>query len=117
MPRRSRLNLPAAPMHIIQRGNNPRATFFADPGRSDSASRCAPTVPMPRPVPNPDRASACGGGREKVAGGPGWEFMLPMGDSAGAGSDGGDRPLPAPALPPRAGCNAARLVATTIHDI
>ncbi len=30
MPRRPRLNLPAAPMHVIQRGNNRQATFFAD---------------------------------------------------------------------------------------
>ena len=30
MPRRPRLNLPPAPMHVIQRGNNRQATFFAD---------------------------------------------------------------------------------------
>ena len=30
MPRRARLNLPAAPMHVIQRGNNRQATFFSD---------------------------------------------------------------------------------------
>jgi REP-associated tyrosine transposase len=30
MPRRSRLNLQDVPQHIIQRGNNRQATFFAD---------------------------------------------------------------------------------------
>jgi len=30
MPRRSRLNLANVPQHIIQRGNNRQATFFAD---------------------------------------------------------------------------------------
>lgn len=30
MPRRSRLVLPGVPMHLIQRGNNRQATFFAD---------------------------------------------------------------------------------------
>ena len=30
MPRRSRLNLADVPQHIIQRGNNRQATFFAE---------------------------------------------------------------------------------------
>jgi putative transposase len=30
MPRRARLALPNAPLHIIQRGNNRQACFFAD---------------------------------------------------------------------------------------
>jgi putative transposase len=30
MPRRPRLNLTDVPQHIIQRGNNRQATFFAD---------------------------------------------------------------------------------------
>src|SRR5712691_12205337 len=30
MPRRSRLNLTDVPQHIIQRGNNRQATFFAE---------------------------------------------------------------------------------------
>lgn len=30
MPRRARLTLPAVPMHLIQRGNNRQACFFAD---------------------------------------------------------------------------------------
>lgn len=30
MPRRARLRLPAVPMHVIQRGNNRQATFFAE---------------------------------------------------------------------------------------
>lgn len=29
MPRRARLSLPGVPMHIIQRGNNRQACFFA----------------------------------------------------------------------------------------
>ena len=30
MPRRARLNLADVPQHIIQRGNNRQATFFAE---------------------------------------------------------------------------------------
>ena len=30
MPRRARLTLPNVPMHVIQRGNNRQACFFAD---------------------------------------------------------------------------------------
>jgi len=30
MPRRARLTLPNVPLHIIQRGNNRQACFFAD---------------------------------------------------------------------------------------
>jgi len=30
MPRRARLMLPNVPMHVIQRGNNRQACFFAD---------------------------------------------------------------------------------------
>lgn len=30
MPRRARLYLPGIPLHIIQRGNNRQACFFAD---------------------------------------------------------------------------------------
>ena len=30
MPRRARLSLPNVPLHIIQRGNNRQACFFAD---------------------------------------------------------------------------------------
>jgi putative transposase len=30
MPRRARLSLPDVPLHIIQRGNNRQACFFAD---------------------------------------------------------------------------------------
>ena len=30
MPRRARLALPNVPLHIIQRGNNRQACFFAD---------------------------------------------------------------------------------------
>ena len=30
MPRRARLNLAEVPQHIIQRGNNRQATFFAE---------------------------------------------------------------------------------------
>ena len=30
MPRRNRLNLTDVPQHVIQRGNNRQATFFAD---------------------------------------------------------------------------------------
>ena len=30
MPRRARLSLPNVPVHIIQRGNNRQACFFAD---------------------------------------------------------------------------------------
>jgi putative transposase len=30
MPRRSRLNLTGVPQHLIQRGNNRKATFYAE---------------------------------------------------------------------------------------
>lgn len=30
MPRRARLALPGVPLHLIQRGNNRQACFFAD---------------------------------------------------------------------------------------
>jgi putative transposase len=30
MPRRARLTLPGVPLHVIQRGNNRQACFFAD---------------------------------------------------------------------------------------
>jgi putative transposase len=30
MPRRNRLNLTDVPQHVIQRGNNRQATFFAE---------------------------------------------------------------------------------------
>ncbi len=30
MPRRPRVELPGTPLHIIQRGNNRQASFFAD---------------------------------------------------------------------------------------
>lgn len=30
MPRRARLMLPNVPLHVIQRGNNRQACFFAD---------------------------------------------------------------------------------------
>ncbi len=30
MPRQIRYNLPGIPQHVIQRGNNRQATFFAD---------------------------------------------------------------------------------------
>ena len=33
MPRRARLNVPEVPLHIVQRGNNRQATFFADDDR------------------------------------------------------------------------------------
>lgn len=32
MPRRARLALPNVPLHLIQRGNNRQACFFADEG-------------------------------------------------------------------------------------
>ena len=30
MPRRARLTIPGVPLHLIQRGNNRQACFFAD---------------------------------------------------------------------------------------